>query len=61
MYICPICNAEFEKEDIMAKHLLACWREKNPHHKSTPAPRSEDVETRQVDAGVMDFFNKFKE
>ena len=59
MYICPTCNKEIEKEDDAVKHFLRCWKEKNPHIKSKPAPCSEDINTREVSDDVMNFFNSF--
>ena len=59
MYICPVCNKEIEKEDDAVKHLLRCWKEKNSHIKSKPAPCSEDINTREVSDDVMNFFNSF--
>ena len=61
MYICPTCNKQFDTEEIVAKHYLKCWKEKNPCHKSKPAPRSEDINTREINSDVMNFFNSFKE
>ena len=60
MYICPVCNKEFPTEDIVVKHYLKCWKEKHPHHKSKAAPCSEDRNTREISADVMNFFNSFK-
>ena len=48
MYICPTCCKEFEKEEVLVKHFLKCWKDKNPNHHSKPAPRSEDINTREV-------------
>lgn len=59
MYICPTCNKEIEKEDDAVKHFLRCWKEKNPHIKSKPAPCSEDINTKEVSDDVMNFFNSF--
>lgn len=59
MYICPTCNKEIEKEDDAVRHFLRCWKEKNPHIKSKPAPCSEDINTREVSDDVMNFFNSF--
>lgn len=56
MYVCPICNAEFNVEAHAAKHLLECWKRENPFHKSKEAPRSEDIESRQVSNEVDSFF-----
>lgn len=55
MYICPICNQEFKKENDIAKHLLSCWRKYNPYHLSTNSiqTESEDIE---IDNGVLNFF-----
>lgn len=60
MYICPICNKECKTEEIMAKHLLVCWKETNPNHKSKPAPRSEDIVTRSGADEATLFFQKLK-
>lgn len=58
MYICPICSKEFEEEDRIVKHLLSCWREHNPNHKSKNAPRSEDTETRNINNDMQAFFER---
>lgn len=60
MYVCPICNREFIKVEDVAKHSLSCWRAQNPNHKSNPAPRGEDIEVREVEDGVLDFFRRLK-
>ena len=60
MFICPTCGRQFEREDVLVKHMSKCWREKNPHQKSKPAPRSEDVNTREDSKDILDFFNSFK-
>lgn len=57
MYICPTCNKSFETEERIQKHFLKCWKEKNPYHQSKPAPRSEDVETVEINDDVVNFFN----
>ena len=56
MYICPVCGKQFEKDDMLVSHYGKCWREKNPNHKSKPAPRSEDVNTREVSDEILNFF-----
>lgn len=61
MYICPTCNRKFEKEEIFQKHFLTCWKEQNPYHKSKPAPRGEDIETRKISNDIVNFFNSLKE
>lgn len=61
MYICPTCKKGFEKEENLTKHFLSCWKEQHPFHVSKSAPRSESIETRQVNEDIMDFFNSFKE
>ena len=60
MYICPVCNKQFKEEDILVKHYLSCWKKENPHLRSKPAPKSEDINTREVNKEVEDFFNLFK-
>ena len=60
MYICPVCSKQCDTEDILVKHYNKCWREKNPTHKSKPAPHSEDINTREDNQGILDFFNSFK-
>ena len=60
MYICPICNKQFKEENILVKHYLSCWKKENPHLRSKPAPRSEDISTREGNKDVEDFFNVFK-
>ena len=60
MYICPTCCKEFEKEEILVKHFLKCWKDKYPCHKSKSAPRSEDINTREVNDDVMNFFASFQ-
>ena len=61
MYICPVCNKQFREENILVKHYLSCWKKENPHLRLIkPAPRSEDINTREVNKEVEDFFNLFK-
>lgn len=57
MYICPICGKAFKSEEAVAKCMLACWRQANPNHHSKPAPRSEDINTRDVSDDIANFFN----
>ena len=61
MYICPACNMKIEKEDVLVRHFLKCWKEQNPHHRPKLAPRSEDINTREIGDDIVDFFNSFKE
>ena len=56
MYICPTCNRLFESADGVANHSLGCWREHNRGHKSKPAPRGADVETREITDELAQFF-----
>lgn len=58
MYICPICGREFVAECYVAKHLLECWKEENPFHKSKAAPRSADIETKNINDDIKSFFTK---
>ena len=60
MFICPTCGKQFEMEDALVKHMSKCWREKKPHLRSKPAPRSEDVNTREISNELIDFFDSFK-
>ena len=56
MYICPTCGKQFENDEVLIKHFLKCWKEKNPNHKSKPAPRSADIDTREDNQEILDFF-----
>ena len=60
MYICPTCEKQFNTEEILTKHFLKCWKDKNPNHRSKPAPRSEDINTKEITSEISDFFNSFK-
>ena len=60
MYICPTCEKQFRTEEILTKHFLKCWKDKNPNHRSKAAPRSEDINTKEITSEISDFFNSFK-
>ena len=60
MYICPVCAARYEEEQTLIKHYLSCWKKNNPHLRSKPAPHSEDINTREMNNEIEDFFNSFK-
>ena len=60
MYICPMCNQEFNKEENMRSHLLQCWKEQHPYYQSKTAPHSEDIETKEVNDDIMNFFKGLK-
>ena len=60
MYICPTCEKQFNTEEILTKHFLKCWKDRNPNHRSKPAPRSEDINTKEITSEISDFFNSFK-
>ena len=60
MYICPVCNQQFKEEQVLVKHLLSCWRKEHPYLRSKPASRSEDINTREVNEDIENFFNSFK-
>ena len=60
MYICPVCTQQFKEEQVLVKHYLSCWKKENPHLRSKPAPRSEDINTREVNEDIENFFNSFK-
>ena len=59
MFICPTCNKTFDKEEVLVKHFLKCWKDKNPNRKSNSAPRSDDINTFEVNNEVANFFNSF--
>lgn len=59
MFICPTCGKQFEIEDVLTKHFLKCWKEQHPYHQSKSAPRSEDINTREVSNEILDFFGSF--
>ena len=61
IYICPTCGKELGNEEEVATHFLKCWKEQNPHHKSKPAPRSEDIVTTEVNEDIMEFFTTLQE
>ena len=60
MFICSVCGKPFETEEALVKHFSKCWKEKNPNHKSKPAPHSEDINTRVDNQDILDFFSSFK-
>ena len=60
MYICPTCNKEFNTEGSVQKHFLACWKEVHPFHQSKSAPHSEDIETREDNEDILNFFNSLR-
>lgn len=60
MYICPICGKGYKTEEAVAKCMLACWRKANPNHKSQPAPRGEDVNTKEANDDIMNFFSSLQ-
>ena len=60
MFICPTCGKQFDKEDILTKHYLKCWKEEHPYHQSKSAPCSDSIHTRKANDDIMNFFNSFK-
>ena len=60
MYICPTCGREYESNEMVAKHFLTCWKEKNNCPPPKEAPRSEDIVTRQVNNEMANFFAAFQ-
>lgn len=60
VYICPTCSKEFETEDLVKTHFLKCWKEVHPYHQSTPAPRGQNIITKEVNDDISNFFNLFK-
>lgn len=61
MYICPVCNKEYQTEEAVAKCFLQCWKENNPEHKSKNAPRTEDRVERQCTQEIENFFKDLQE
>lgn len=59
-YVCPFCFREFDKSEMVAKHSLSCWRERNPNHKSKDAPVGETTETKRINDDVANFFTSFQ-
>lgn len=60
MFICPTCGREFYEENLIQKHFLSCWKEKNPCHQSTSVPQNESV-VREMNDDVVSFFKSFKQ
>lgn len=60
MYICPTCGREYESDEMVAKHFLTCWKEKNNCPPSKAAPRTADIETRTVNTDMANFFAAFQ-
>lgn len=60
MYICPICGKAFKSKEAVVKCMLSCWRQVNPNHHSKSAPRSEDINTRDVSDDIANFFNELE-
>lgn len=58
MYICQFCHKEFKDEDeeLAAKHLMECWKEQHPYHRSTPAPQGNEVITANKNVEMENFF-----
>ena len=61
MYICPTCNKQFDNEETIAKHSLKCWKEHNPNYKSKSAPHSDNIEIREIDNNILNFFALLQE
>ena len=60
MYICPTCKKGFRTEEAIKVHFLSCWKEQHPYHQSKSAPHSEDIETKEVNDDIMNFFKGLK-
>lgn len=60
MYICPVCDKEFQQESAIQHHFLSCWKDKNLNYKSKPAPRSEDIVVREINTEITNFFSSFQ-
>lgn len=56
MYFCSCCGKPYEEEEKLVQHFSKCWKEKNPYHQSKEAPRGVDIETREVNSDIADFF-----
>ena len=55
MFICPVCHKEFDSEQKVVRHYLACWKVNALPHKPKDAPRSEDI-NKSNGADVMQNF-----
>ena len=60
MLVCPSCGKQFDVESILVKHYLRCWKENHLNHKSKSAPCSADINTREENQDILNFFNSFK-
>ena len=60
MFVCPSCKNLFSTETLFVKHFTKCWKEHNPNHMSKPAPRSEDLNTREDSQDILNFFKSLK-
>jgi len=60
-YVCPTCDKEFNTDEEVSKHFLKCWKNNNPYHKSKSAPRSEDINTREINEDIAKFFVSLEE
>ena len=60
MYVCPTCGRAYKSEEAVAKCMLACWRKEHPYYQSKPAPRGEDVNTREINNDIMNFFSSLQ-
>ncbi len=56
MFICPVCYKKFQTEELVKNHFMQCWKEQHPYHKSKDAPRSKNIETKEVNDDIMNFF-----
>ena len=59
-YICPTCKKEYDTSEQVAKCFLKCWKQENPHHKSKPAPRSENISVSGATEDVLAFFKNLE-
>ena len=60
MFVCSTCGKQFDTKDALTNHFMKCWKEQHPYHKSKPAPRSEDINTREDNQEILNFFQSFK-
>lgn len=60
MFICPVCHQEFDSEQKVVHHYLACWKENALPHKPKEAPRSQDINKSNGADAMQNFMEGLK-